>query len=288
MSPWRKRCPLGYDNTRHVFIIIDFDFRALRIQEDGEYILRCYLIILNTVKAQFIIFSNMSETAITVENISKCYRIGVRENLSDTFFGEVINFIKSPYRNYQRLRNLSNFSDIGNNDKDILWALKNVSFEVKQGDVFGIVGKNGAGKSTMLKILSRIVEPTSGQALIKGKVSSLLEVGTGFHPELTGRENIYLNGTIMGMSKSEINRNFDEIAEILFTRIFEKYEEEVIAALVLFSEPGNVSDEQSNAKRPVMKTLSPVPMPHHCARQARQSRQKQVDLWAAPRNLETL
>jgi lipopolysaccharide transport system ATP-binding protein len=155
----------------------------------------------------------MSETAITVENISKCYRIGVRENLSDTFFGEVINFIKSPYRNYQKLRNLSNFRDIGNNDKDILWALKNISFEVNKGDVFGIVGKNGAGKSTMLKILSRIVEPTSGQALIKGKVSSLLEVGTGFHQELTGRENIYLNGTILGMSKSEINRKFDEIVD---------------------------------------------------------------------------
>jgi len=151
------------------------------------------------------------ETVIKVEELSKCYRVGVRDNLSDTFTGEIFNFIKSPYRNYLKLRKLSDFSDNGSNSEDIIWALRDISFEVKKGEILGIIGKNGAGKSTLLKILSRISEPSEGRAVITGKVSSLLEVGTGFHPELTGRENIYLNGTILGMTKSEIDRKFDEI-----------------------------------------------------------------------------
>jgi lipopolysaccharide transport system ATP-binding protein len=100
---------------------------------------------------------------------------------------------------------------------DTIWALKDVSFEVKQGEVVGIIGSNGAGKSTLLKILSRITKPTEGRAEIHGRVGSLLEVGTGFHPELTGRENLYLNGAILGMKKAEIERKFDEI--VAFTEV---------------------------------------------------------------------
>src|SRR4029078_1367510 len=102
------------------------------------------------------------------------------------------------------------FAGGGVKDEDF-WALKGVSFEVKQGEVVGIIGRNGAGKSTLLKILSRITEPTEGRITLRGRVASLLEVGTGFHPELTGRENIYLNGAILGMTKAEIRAKFDEI-----------------------------------------------------------------------------
>ena len=99
----------------------------------------------------------------------------------------------------------------GNTTREEFWALKDVSFEVKEGEVLGIIGRNGAGKSTLLKILSRITEPSRGRVRIRGRVASLLEVGTGFHPELTGRENIFLNGAILGMTKAEIRRKFDEI-----------------------------------------------------------------------------
>ena len=154
----------------------------------------------------------MSDIAIKVENISKRYRIGLKEELHDTFFGALASWVKYPLSNFRRVQKLSKFSGDGESE-DIIWALKDISFEVKHGEVLGIIGKNGAGKSTLLKILCRITEPTSGNASIHGRVASLLEVGTGFHPELTGRENVFLNGTILGMKKAEIDRKFDEIVD---------------------------------------------------------------------------
>ncbi len=153
----------------------------------------------------------MTNIAIRVANLSKRYRIGLEEEIHDTFAGALTAFVRSPVKNLRRLRGLSRLEE--GESEDIIWALKDVSFEVQRGEVLGIIGRNGAGKSTLLKILSRITEPTSGRAEIYGRVSSLLEVGTGFHPELTGRENIYLNGTILGMRKTEIDRKFDEIVD---------------------------------------------------------------------------
>ncbi|OHB60634.1 MAG: hypothetical protein A2Y12_02845 [Planctomycetes bacterium GWF2_42_9] len=156
-----------------------------------------------------------SDFAIRVENVSKCYRLGLKEKIHDSVGGAIIDFMKSPLTNYRRYRSLYNFTDKynGNGHKDVLWALKDVNLEIKKGQVLGIIGRNGAGKSTLLKILSKITEPTSGQAEIHGRISSILEVGTGFHPELTGRENIYLNGAILGMKKKEITTKFDEIID---------------------------------------------------------------------------
>jgi len=155
--------------------------------------------------------------AIRVENLSKCYRIGLKENMHDTLAKTLFNVIKSPLKNYRKYRSLYKFDDMklnpDNNGSGIIWAVRNVSFEVQEGEIMGIIGLNGSGKSTLLKILSRITEPTAGRAEITGTVSSLLEVGTGFHMELTGRENVYLNGSILGMKKKEIDRKFDEIVD---------------------------------------------------------------------------
>ncbi len=149
----------------------------------------------------------MSNIAISVEGLGKRYRIGAGPS--------------EPYGNIREslvraagapLRRLRGGASGGGATRDA-WALKDVSFEVKHGEAVGIIGRNGAGKSTLLKVLSRITEPTTGQAVVHGRVGSLLEVGTGFHPELTGRENIYLNGAVMGMSRADIKRRFDEIVD---------------------------------------------------------------------------
>ena len=155
----------------------------------------------------------MGNTVIKVDNLSKRYIIGHQkqdryQTLRDTLAIGAKRFGKRLLHPFQAS---SGQPLLGDDESEEFWALKNVSFEVKQGDRIGIIGRNGAGKSTLLKILSRITEPTKGKAQIKGRVSSLLEVGTGFHPELTGRENIFLNGAILGMSRQDIRKKFDEI-----------------------------------------------------------------------------
>lgn len=153
----------------------------------------------------------MAKIQIDVRNVSKRYRLGLKEERSDSLMGSLGDILKTPFKSFNKLRSLSKFEET--EDESILWAIKDLTFQVREGDVLGVIGKNGAGKSTLLKLLSRITRPTEGTIDINGRVASLLEVGTGFHKELSGRENIYMNGTILGMTKKEIDKKFDEIVD---------------------------------------------------------------------------
>jgi lipopolysaccharide transport system ATP-binding protein len=153
----------------------------------------------------------MDEIVISCENISKQYRLGV---IGSRTIAQDLNRWWAKVRGREDpFLKIGDVNRLNKIEGDFIWALKDISLEIKQGEVLGVIGKNGAGKSTLLKLFSRVTVPTTGIIKIKGKIASLLEIGTGFHPELTGRENVYLNGAILGMTKNEIKRKFDEIIE---------------------------------------------------------------------------
>src|SRR5919201_723985 len=152
----------------------------------------------------------MSDVAIRVEGLSKKYRLGAHAQPYNTLRASLVNVAAAPLRAASRLTRRPGTEGEGGRRPEF-WALKDVSFDVRQGDVLGKIGRTGAGKSTLLKLLSQITAPTKGCIKMKGRVASLLEVGTGFHPDLTGRENVFRNGAVLGMSGSEIDRKFDEI-----------------------------------------------------------------------------
>lgn len=161
----------------------------------------------------------MTETAIRIEHLSKQYLIGGRQQATNNSLRDVLaQSATAPLRRMAKV--LRGQAASSAHHDETFWALKDVSFEIQSGEALGIIGRNGAGKSTLLKILSRITEPTAGRVTLKGRVGSLLEVGTGFHSELTGRENIYLNGAILGMTRAEVNRKLDEIIAFAETEQF--------------------------------------------------------------------
>jgi lipopolysaccharide transport system ATP-binding protein len=160
----------------------------------------------------------MADTVIQASGLGKLYRIGRSARRHDDLRSAIADLATRPFRNFARLRALSGTAHA--EEPDTVWALRDATFEVRRGEVVGIIGRNGAGKSTLLRILSRITVPTTGRAVVHGRVGSLLEVGTGFHPELTGRENVFLNGAILGMNRAHIARVFDEIVEFAGVRSF--------------------------------------------------------------------
>src|SRR5690242_7077513 len=153
----------------------------------------------------------MSNLAIRAEGLGKRYRIGTAAKRHDSLRDALTNMITAPVRNFRQLR--GGGVDGVEDEAGVHWALRDVSFDLRDGEVLGVIGRNGAGKSTLLKVLSRITEPSTGRAVVRGRVGSLLEVGTGFHPDLTGRENVFLNGAILGMGRAYIERHFDEIVD---------------------------------------------------------------------------